>query len=778
MVGTSKILTVSYGTFSCTLEGFDDPFSTMKSISEYFRDLAAEDRYFGAEPPTPDAEMLHRIAEKEIQRRVESRVQDNAVYLRQMEPEADTRAPAASVAALATAAQSGPADKTQSDATDAAPTAAAPKTAEQIQPDASAQTQEPPEETTANPELFFDAETQIIDDAPQGDALSDGSIAAKLSRIRAVVSASAPEQAYSEDEHAVDSPDDALAAMFDDEDADTAADYFDDEEDSASEYFSDEDQTDAPTQEVFNENASEQAAEELDIALENAISAEASPTESDTFDVAADPEHLDTRLNADDGEVEDDDVAEADFVAADDAIGAEEDDALDDAVIAHAGASAQDVYVEDMDDGEEIDLAALASELSEPAMMRDDKAQDTAGDAGAEISVDTLIDTIAQEDMHNIGADVKTSAIDAEGDATADLDTQEHAEVADEAPQQEAADPADPLETASHAVATDFVSRARARIVKMRRADMPELAAPEDGRDGDASDQIAEMLGEGTLPADEESDLIAQLAAASGVDDPSERLAKEDRVARSKLLEENPIDETGNVGRLMEETDRAFSNTEGSRRRSAIQHLKAAVMARRSDDDAIEQGSEESVKSRFADDLARVVQPSRPTASAKKTERRLAPLMLVSEQRVDVTDMDEPAAPVSPVRPRRVSTGNLVLQNDYEDDLDQAAVSETAVADAASFADYADKVGAENLTDLLEAAAAYASYVEGQPHFSRPQIMKTVADLKADEGYTREDGLRSFGTLLRTGKIKKLKRGQFVVADNTRFKPEERFAGE
>ena len=126
--------------------------------------------------------------------------------------------------------------------------------------------------------------------------------------------------------------------------------------------------------------------------------------------------------------------------------------------------------------------------------------------------------------------------------------------------------------------------------------------------------------------------------------------------------------------------------------------------------------------------------------------------------------------------PRRVTTGNLAIDDDAED-LDEPeaqADAENIFASSKNFAEFAERLGASELPDLLEAAAAYCACIEGRPHFTRPHLMRHVAALTEDSDASREDSMRSFGQLLRQGKIEKVKRGQFAITDTSYFLAEAR----
>jgi hypothetical protein len=146
-------------------------------------------------------------------------------------------------------------------------------------------------------------------------------------------------------------------------------------------------------------------------------------------------------------------------------------------------------------------------------------------------------------------------------------------------------------------------------------------------------------------------------------------------------------------------------------------------------------------------------------------------LVLVSEQRVDLDD--DAVKPAATIRPRRIGAAALTIAEVGEDFADEEPLSPE---EAKSFAEFADRLGAANLAELLEAAAAYTATVEGMPHFSRPHILRKVSGYTEEDEFTREDGLRSFGMLLRQGKIQKISRGQFTITEASRFMSEARRA--
>ncbi|MBD3787682.1 MAG: hypothetical protein IE922_12070 [Sphingomonadales bacterium] len=228
------------------------------------------------------------------------------------------------------------------------------------------------------------------------------------------------------------------------------------------------------------------------------------------------------------------------------------------------------------------------------------------------------------------------------------------------------------------------------------------------------------------------------------------------------------------LSRLMSKADEAMSGSESRRRFSAIAHLKAAVAATVAD--RLSRGKDADAADEtqpFRDDLSQAVRPRRPVALGAGTTRRPeqieprpAPLILVSEQRVDRSE-GAPAVAPQVVRPRRITASQVLSTEDTAEDDAAEELAPLAPAEAASFADYAEAQGALGLADLLEAAAAYTAQVEGRPHFSPPQILKKVAAV--DEATTPEERLQVFGKLLRQGKIAKVKRGQYAITEASRY---------
>jgi len=278
-----------------------------------------------------------------------------------------------------------------------------------------------------------------------------------------------------------------------------------------------------------------------------------------------------------------------------------------------------------------------------------------------------------------------------------------------------------------------------------------------------------------SLSDEDEADLLAELAAAEADEAPVEThissqvepvdlLAEDEDLAAHEdadrpgraLLESDLIErEEAAIDRLLAKTNTKLSESSSQQNREQFSHLKAAVaatMAERSEsrDSDQDDGSGDSA---YREDLAKVVKP----ASDPEKTQKPAPLVLVADK-ADTPDSDEP-------KPRIRHAGGGVNPRRIRRD----GTTETAREARARFADYTDKVGAYELTDLLEAAGAFLNTVEGKPDFTRPQIMHMVLHQDLEKKFTREDSLRGFENLLRKGAIQKVDRGKFAIGAESRF---------
>ncbi len=839
MVGASKILTVSYGTFSCTLEGFDEPFNTMKAIAEYFRDLAADDRYFGAEPPQPDTEMLHRIAEREMSRRVEAKIDAHGITLRPSAAEPLVHAPAAPVAVT--------------------PIVAPPATAAR----------------SALPGTAFEV-------PPSADPVSE-SVAAKLQRIRAAVAQARAAAHPAEDTTAEDEIEDALPAagpMPEEIPPAALAEDFGFALDISGPLSAEEAgaiaaphagadtgaQPDAPapvaetaplaeaampqapapaaeepvteetvTEEtVAEETATEATVTESEIAESPPREAEAASEAEADFDrqdrmrrraerraalaqrqqaeaarLAA-PEAGQAAAGAQDPapptpEPTDTAPASAEAQAENPAEASAETQAegvepprpmirarviklrrADAAPLLPAATEADTTgteapkaatpKAETTDDSADAIAAAVAAQLAAPLATPSFTAPEPETEAEADLLAElaAMADDLPEDDWGS--DDWGKPRADAQPETAAQIIAE--AEFADDAfADDEFAD--DDFEDGFEAgaeVAARIAAEAEAEEADAATLDEAAFDAVAFVREAMAPSEAAREAEPGFEPefeAEFEPEIEPEPEAASLAAPLRLRPAPNPR----------PLPE-GDVSRLLEEADAQMAGSENRRRISAIAHLKAAVAATVAERRATGQPGAVDDTQPYRQDLTQVVRPRRPVPGAEpaqpttrpeRPELRPAPLVLVSEQRVDRAPA-EALAQAQAVRPRRISAASLSRDaieaevEAFDDDL-EAAAAEAPLnpAEATSFAAFAHSRGTQGLAELLEAAAAFTAQIEGRPHFSPPQIMRKVSAMGAAGGFSREDRLRVFGTLLRQGKIAKVKRGQYAITEASRF---------
>lgn len=676
MTSESKILTVSYGTFSCTLEGFDDPFDTMRAIAEYFRDLAENDRYFGAKPSQPDAAMLHRIAEREVARIVDTQVRDSR--------KTSMAAP---------------------DTVDLAPVTA--PVPEGLDLDSAARAIESPDAAPA--ESTAEVKASVAADQPTlHDAAPEG-FRAKLARIRQSLNPPPFEPL----------PEGFIQPVI----AETAP----DEPDPAE-----------PALELLAE-AGALETDAPDPAFSNARAPKMQPAEN------VPPPAASSHAKAD-----------------------------------HAAGP----------------LVGKVLAVNLPALAADD--------------IEYAADMVAE--FLKITERATEQPVDAAlTDALWSKDTVPEVAMADVLP-----------EDAPEAFAPSDAALARA---------MAEDPLPEDGESlPDAQTEAVryapQTMGAGAGRYERVSSRVVRLHPDDEAD--QEAVAPVADPAVTRQLQYNDSD--AEISRLLQQAEAVMAEDANCIRQESIALTKAAVAVTEADHTKTDL-AQPAAAVPYRGDLAKVVKPEpqpemaplpAPQQRRHKTVSVLLPgvprpagfspplLVLVTEQRIDRAPppMMPHAAPATApaLQPSRDSqpmvalrsgrlTGaigigsaassqalpqhNIVLetpcqaaQADAEDGEDFDEILTEAVE--AGLIRFAEQTGARSTAELLEAAAAFATCVENRTQFTRPQLMRRILVTDLDRSITREDGLRSFGTLLRTGRIQKIGRGYYVLADNSPFLSEAR----
>lgn len=256
------------------------------------------------------------------------------------------------------------------------------------------------------------------------------------------------------------------------------------------------------------------------------------------------------------------------------------------------------------------------------------------------------------------------------------------------------------------------------------------------------------------LSAAGEAALAAELAA---LDAPAPVvLSPVPAAPRAKI---NPTEAT--LDKLIARANTDLADDDVRRRQAALAHMKAAAAATKADRDlAAVVGNEDAMRDTYRQTLDQVAPDGGP---------RSATLVLVSEQRIDRSEPKRSDAPLK-LAPAILPAENIFRASDDEDDatgLNSTGPQSNIFTGMETFEDFADRLGASEQIELMEASAIYVAHIEKQPLFRRRQLIRHMSSLPDALPMTREASVQIFNQLLGMGRFAEMEPGLFAVTDRS-----------
>ena len=797
MAGTSQSLRVSYGTFTCTVQGFDDNLGVMKDVALFFRDLVAGEPGFATHAAVDPAAFAERASGR-LPEGGRGSMADGAFVFAPGDDDAEHGAldgPDAIDAAI---------ERLSAETARRAEAEGADEEADEADADIAVE-DATDEETGQAAQEVGAAEVEAAEASPEDDAADEDGAVAEADEPLEMAASEDGGDGHAEEETAADALEyavlDAEAGSDDDAPAEERADEapatagesagesWDEEpvvvEDASAEGWMEEPVEASDDALPLPADASgEDAAEEIDAAEEDAEAAGPGPAEAGDAglkgaDDASEPATVAETESAGDetagapvlthGRGQGDDLAEASAEAGA-PVGAH--DADDDAETASDASGAGDLGGED-GWGEADDEPVLSGEAEF------DGFEDGEGDPRAEEADDLPVAASEHDPTGEAQGEAEDPA--AGFDPLAAMDAEEFAE--------DVPVPADRADLAGR----DRGGNAKAMLNEMfgEADDVDEDDAPEaedasadgwtnaadDAADEDGVGEDAEQPS-GTRRAERTDDEgpsgfgaeLARLLEDADVTDDSgpylARLAEEESPAarRRRVLSEDSVPEDA-VERLMHDAEDRIEAAESEGSFNAIQRLRHAVMAaeggrppadRDADDGdadahpSLENDAETADRADGADDGRRMdaddddggewsASPEASGAEAAAAPRP-APMVLVSAQRVDAPVADD--------------------DDDDEDGADLPPQGGTATSLAALW----ERRSLVSPDDRMMAAAAMIARASPQGVFTRSEVMELFSEALRGRTLPPEERMRAFGLLVRHGRIRRADRGTYALA--------------